>query len=286
MNSSNSVSENLREKKERKEEIAKAFREGNYSLTKSDSEIIKGVEEAVLECLNYGWEIDSILEDDKISPYEFDQISSHLEKLGEVTKKLEQNDNENTRVINKILCIFGCMKEIIREVKYTVDVKRTIHDIQEFIAVNETGYVVEEDTYLKNLEELVDCLEAKKLDSSRQISKLEREIIKAIKTIGLIEREITLNVMYIKPSFLMKEIIDSIEILRATIEPIYILIHGHYFREEIKSAKIGISLMSEDKSLNVGEAIKIRGLFNRTKGIDSLEKLNRTIKSFDSEDSD
>ena len=94
-----------------------------------------------------------------------------------------------------------------------------------------------------------------------------------------------MNVMYVKPSFYMKEIINSVEVLRATIEPIYILIKRDYFREEIKSAKIGISLMSDDKSLNVGDTIKIRGLFTRPKGVYPLEKLSRTLKIMDNDDS-
>ncbi len=284
MNTSYDVSKTFREKRQRKEEIAKSFRDSIYSLSKSNSLIIKNVEDAVLEIFNYGWEIDSMLEDDKISPYEFDQISSHLEKLGNVTRNLKKRDEENIRVMNNILSIYGCLKGIISEVQYTVDIQRTI--IPEFSAINKTGYVVQEETYLNNLEELVECLEIRKINPDDQLSKLEREIIIAINTIGMIEKEITMNVMYVKPTFYMKEIIDSVEVLRATIEPIYSLIKGHYFREEIKSAKIGISLMSEDKSLNVGDTIKIRGLFSRVKGLDSLERLSRTLKTIEADDTD
>ncbi len=284
MNPSNDISENFKEKRQRKEEIAKSFLEETYSISKSDSAIIKTVEDAVLECLNYGWEIDSMLEDDKISPYEFDQISSHLEKLGTVTKKLEENDEDNYKAVNKILMIYDCLREIISEVQYTVDVKLGLGNMP--LPKNEKGYVVEEETYLSNLEYLIENLEQRKIDSEEQISKLEREILKAIKTIGMIDKEITMNVLYIRPTFYMKEIIDSVEVLRAAIEPIHTLIKGYYFREEIKSAKIGISLMSEDKSLNVGDAIKIRGLFSRVKGLGSLEKLSRTLKTVDNENSD
>jgi len=50
MNSKYDISENFKEKRQRKEEIAKSFREEVYSLLKSDSALIKSVEDAVLEC--------------------------------------------------------------------------------------------------------------------------------------------------------------------------------------------------------------------------------------------
>ena len=286
MSSMNEINDDFKEKRKRKEEISNAFRDEIYSLSKTDSEIMKKLEDAVLECLNYGWEIDSMLEDDKITPYEFDQLSSHLEKLGEVTKQLEKDDEENTQVINRIICIFDSLKAIIKEVQYTVDIERQFFGFEEYKPINKIGYVIEEEAFLEKLEELVDCLEIRKLKQEDQISKVEREIINAIKTIGLIEKEVTLNVLYTKPSFLMKEIIYSIEVLQATITPIYSLIRGNYFREEIKSARIGISLMSEDKKLNVGEAIKIRWLFNKTPGIFPLEKLSRTLKTVDSDETE
>jgi hypothetical protein len=284
MNPNYDNTENFRVKRKRKEEIAKSFREETFSISKSDSVIIKKVEDAVLECLNYGWEIDSMLEDEKISPYEFDQISSHLEKLGDVTRNLEKNDEDNFRVMNNVLSIYDCLKGIISEIQYTEDVRPGLGNTP--IPTNKKGYVVEEESYLSNLEDLLELIKTRKIDSEDQLSKLEREIIKAIKVIGLIDEEITMNVLYIKPTFYMKEIMVSVEVLRATIEPIYTLIKGYYFREEIKSAKIGISLMSEDKSLNVGDAIKIRGLFSRPKGVDSLEKLSRTLKTIENDDSE
>ncbi len=284
MKSKHNISRNFKDKRERIKEIATSFRDEDYLLPKEDSAIIKSVEDAVLEILNYGWEIDSILEDDQITPYEFDQISSHLEKLGMVTRELEEKDEDNYRVINNIISIYDCLKDIISEIDYTVDVRAGLGNMP--IAKNEKGYMVEEETYLMNLEDLLDCIEIGKVDSEEQLSKVEREIIKAVKTIGMIEEEIVMNVLYVKPTLYMKEIMNSVEVLRLAIEPIHTLGKSYYFREEIKSAKIGISLMSEGKNLNVGDTIKIRGLFSRPKGAYSLEKLSRILKTIENENSD
>jgi hypothetical protein len=284
MKSDNIIPKDFREKRQKKEEIAKKLRDVDYSIPKEDSKVIRKIENAVLEILNYGWKIDTILEDDKISPYEFDQISSHLEKLGTVTKELEEEDEDNYRVVNNLISIFNCLSDIVRETKYIVDVKAGLGNYP--ISVDKIGYVVEEEAYLNNLEDLLDFIEIRKISDENQISKVEREIIKAIKTIGIIEQEVTMNVLYVKPTFCMKEILDSVEVLRAAIEPIHTLVKGYYFREEIKSAKIGISLMSEDKSLNVGDTIEIKGLFSRPKGVNSLEKLSRTLIEFENSDSD
>ena len=79
----------------------------------------------------------------------------------------------------------------------------------------------------------------------------------------------------------MNEILNSMEVLRALIDPIRILIDGKYFQEEIKSAKIGVALISEDKKLDIGDTIKIRGLFTKKKDANDLKKLSDTPITFD-----
>ena len=82
----------------------------------------------------------------------------------------------------------------------------------------------------------------------------------------------------------MNDLLSSTEVLRALLEPIHSLIRGKYFQEEIKSAKIGVALISEDKGLDIGDTIKIRGLLTRKKGVKNLSKLSDTLVTFYSDE--
>lgn len=262
--------------------IAKGFRREEFSLSKNESKTIRKVEEAVLECLNYGWEIDSMLEEGELSPYEFDQLSTRLDKLGLVTKQLAENHQEIAQTLNDILLIFRLLKEIVSEVEYIEDAK--INDsghVTEKSFITKTGFTIDETSYYEMLEKLDSLLEEKKTGNDvYNISKLERELNNAIKIVGKIDTEVVLNVLYLKPPVPMLEIINSIEILKATLEPIYNLIKGKYFREQIKSAKIGMDLLARNNNLNVGETIKIRGLFSRKKGLDYFEELSSVLTNY------
>ena len=258
---------------------AKGFRREEFSLSHKKSKTILKIEEAVLECLNYGWEIDSMLEEGKLSPYEFDQLSTRLDKLGLVTKQLAENHQEIAQTLNDILHIFRLLKKMITEVEYIEDAKSTDSGhISERNFITKTGFTIDETSYYEILEKLDFLLEEKKTDNDvYNISKLERELNNAIKIVGKIETDIVLNVLYLKPPAAMLEIMNSIEILKATIEPIYNLIKGKYFREQIKSAKIGMDLLARNNNLNVGDTIKIKGLFSRTKGLEYFDELSTII---------
>ena len=262
--------------------IAKGFRRDDFSLSQKKSKTIRKVEEAVLECLNYGWEIDSMLEEGELSPYEFDQLSTRLDKLGLVTKQLAETHQEIAQTLNDILKIFRIIKEMVTEVEYIEDAK--INDsghITEQSFITKTGFTIDETSYYEILEKLDSLLEEKKTDNDvYNISKLERELNNAIKIVGRIDTDIVLNVLYLKPPVLMLEIMNSVEILKATIEPIYNLIKGKYFREQIKSAKIGMDLLARNNNLNVGETIKIKGLFSRTKGLEYFDDLSTVLTNY------
>ena len=262
--------------------IAKGFRREEFSLSQKKSKTIRKVEEAVLECLNYGWEIDSMLEEGELSPYEFDQLSTRLDKLGLVTKQLAENHQEIAQTLNDLLLIFRLLKEIVTEVEYIEDAK--INDsghVTEQSFITKTGFTIDETSYYEILEKLDSLLEEKKTDNDiYNISKLERELNNAIKIVGKVDTNVVLNVLYLKPPAPMLEILNSIEILKATIEPIYNLIKGKYFREQIKSAKIGMDLLARNNNLNVGETIKIKGLFSRTKGLEYFEDLSTILTNY------
>ena len=262
--------------------IAKGFRREEFSLSQKKSKTIRKAEEAVLECLNYGWEIDSMLEEGELSPYEFDQLSTRLDKLGLVTKQLAENHQEIAQTLNDLLLIFRLLKEIVTEVEYIEDAK--INDsghVTEQSFITKTGFTIDETSYYEILEKLDSLLEEKKTDNDvYNISKLERELNNAIKIVGKVDTNVVLNVLYLKPPAPMLEILNSIEILKATIEPIYNLIKGKYFREQIKSAKIGMDLLARNNNLNVGETIKIKGLFSRTKGLEYFEDLSTILTNY------
>ena len=117
----------------------------------------------------------------------------------------------------------------------------------------------------------------------RKESKLERELLELAKIIGKLEEKHAFNSLYTSPTILMNEIISSLEILEAMIEPFYHMVKGNYYSEEISSAKIGLVLLSQNKELDVGETIKIRGLFSRKRGIEELEELSYVLRSIDAD---
>ncbi|MCG3215441.1 MAG: hypothetical protein KAS63_01915 [Candidatus Heimdallarchaeota archaeon] len=262
--------------------IAERFRGDKFSLSKDESITIRKVEEAVLECLNYGWEIDSMLEEGNLTPYEFDQLSTRLGKLGLVTKQLAENHQNISKTMNSIILMYKLLNQIVSAVEYIEDVKYNnsgLVSTQRYIT--KTGYTVDEDIYYDILEKLDSLLEEEKLDNGvYNFSKLERELNNAIKITGKIDAEVVLNVLYLKPPVPMSEILNSIEILKATIEPIYNLIKGKYFREQIKSAKIGMDLLAKDNNLNVGDTIKIKGLFSRKKGTEGFDELGTILTDY------
>jgi len=225
--------------------------------------------------MNYSWEIESVLEDEKFSPYEYDKIANHLDKLLQTTELLSENDEENIQIINKIVKSFNSIKNLIKEVGYVEDIKLR------YTPVKKTGYVIEESSYVKSINAMNSLLKINKTeDKTEKKSKLEREFINLSRFLGMANEKLVMSVIYIKPPMLMSEIKASIEIITATIEPIYQMIRGKYFREEIKSAKIGLSLLTEDKNLKIGDSVKINKLFTRKKAIGELEELSEILRSF------
>jgi len=248
------------DKLKKMKEIAKNFREENFSLFLDESTKLKNLEDKVLECTNYGWQIDSMLEDDVITSYEFEQISTHLEKINDITSKLAENHKENTKLFNKILKIYHLLSSLVHEINLNSNSKQLI-------------YVIEENMFCEILEEIREYFTKDVSQSRNDISKIEREIINLTKIVGSIEKEIVLNVLYFKPTIVMDEILNTLEVLRVLLEPIHALLKGRYFREELKTAKIGLELISDDKNLQIGETIKIRGLFSAA-GISELEEIS------------
>lgn len=288
MNSNNSLSDTLDERINKLEEtraIAAKFRDGQLSFDLDESAVLKHVEEAVLEFVNYGWEIDSMLEDGKLSLREVDLITDYLDKMIDVTSKLINKHQKNVLVVNKVISVCQALKRLVSEIEYLTDIEYQETETTEIRTFSkETGYTIYESDYFEILEELKDILVDNITIKDRKISKLEREIINAIEFIGRIEENIVLNVLYLKPPILMNEILNSTEILRALLDPIHSLISGKYFQEEIKSAKIGVALISENKSLDIGDAVKIRDLFTKKRGAEDLSKLSDSLLTFDSDE--
>ena len=282
MNKDQNPSEVLEERLEKLEEvnrITRTFVERNIALPLNESEVLLDLEEAVLECMNYGWEIESALEDEKLSPYEYDKIANHLDKLLLTTNQLSENDKENILILNKIVKSFNSIKDLIKEVEYVEDVHSVLGQYP--TPDKKIGYVIEETRYIDAINAMNSLLKISKSEkTTEKKSKLERELINLSKFLGLANEKLVMNVIYTKPPILMSEIKASLEIITATIEPIYEMIRGKYFREEIKSAKIGLSLLAEDKNLKIGDSVKINRLFSRKKTIGELEELSEILRSF------
>ena len=282
MNKDNNPSEVLEERLEKLEEInriTRTFVERNIVLPLNESEVLLDLEETVLEAINYGWEIESVLEDEKLSPFEYDKIANHLDKLLITTNQLSENDKENILILNKLVKGFNSIKNLIKEVEYVEDVHSVLGQYP--TPDKKTGYVIEETRYIEAINAMNSLLKISKAEKTiEKKSKLERELINLSKFLGLANEKLVMNVIYTKPPILMSEIKASLEIITATIEPIYEMIRGKYFREEIKSAKIGLSLLAEDKNLKIGDSVKINRLFSRKKAIGELEELSEILRSF------
>ncbi len=258
--------------------ISKNLQREDISLPPNESRILLEFEEAVLECLNYGWEIDSMLEDENLSPYEYDQLVSRLEKLSEVIDVLIERHKDNVKTLNKVISVFKILKGLIKEIQFVEDL--VIILTKTYTMEKKTGYTIEEGDYLAALESLDSLVVKSKTNiEEKKESKLEREILELAKTIGKLEERHAFNTLYTSSTILMNEIISSLEILEAMIEPFYHMIKGNYYSEEISSAKIGLVLLSQNKELDVGETIKIRGLFSRKRGIEELEELSDVLRS-------
>ena len=246
-------------------EIAVTFREENLSLPLEESKKLKELEETVLECTNYGWQIDSMLEDEVISPYEYEQISMHLEKINDLTLKLAENHKENARILNKILKLYRLLRNLIKEVNLNSETKEVV-------------YVIEENSCCEVLEEMIKHFSKDVHNTLERSSRIERELINLIKVVGSIENEVVLNVLYFSPTTVMDELFNTLEVLRILLEPIHTLLKARYFREELKTAKIGLELISDDETLQVGETLKIRGLFSSKKtGTSELEEISEIL---------
>ncbi len=282
MNKDYTPSEVLEERLEKLEEVNKitrTFTERDIVLPLNESKVLLDLEEVVLESINYGWEIEAVLEDEKLSPYEYDKIANHLDKLLQTTDQLSENDSENILVLNKIVKGFNSIKNLIKEVEYVEDVHSVLGQYP--TPDKKTGYVIEESRFIKAINAMNSLLKINKSEkTTEKKSKLERELINLSKFLGLANEKLIMNVIYIKPPMLMSEIKASLEIITATIEPIYEMIKEKYFREEIKSAKIGLSLLAEDKNLKIGDSVKINRLFTRKKAIGELEELSEILRSF------
>ena len=263
-------------------DISKKLQRDDISLPANESRILLDFEEAVLECMNYGWEIDSMLEDENLSPYEYDQLVSRLEKLSEVIDILLEKHKNNVETLNKVISIYKILKSLIKEIQFVEDI--VIILTKTYTVEKKTAYTINENEYLVALEALDSFFKKSKIKAEeRKESKLERELLELAKIIGKLEEKHAFNSLYTSPTILMNEIISSLEILEAMIEPFYHMVKGNYYSEEISSAKIGLVLLSQNKELDVGETIKIRGLFSRKRGIEELEELSYVLRSIDAD---
>ena len=83
--------------------IAESFRNENYGFSKIESAILLNLESSLFKCLDSGWEIDNILEDGELSPFEFDQLSINVNQIDENITFLSEKHKENIEIVNKII---------------------------------------------------------------------------------------------------------------------------------------------------------------------------------------
>ena len=258
--------------------IAQNFRTGNYGFSKGESATFLNLESTLFECLDYSWEIDNILEDGELTPFEFDQLSMYISKIDEVTINLSKRHKENKEIVNKIASFHRAVGRLAKENYYYVDSKVVLQPYQR---EKKKVYSFEEASFYRSLKELNNMLVKKKtIEDKNEISKIERETRCLAKILGSMEEKIAFNTLYNKPTLLIKAFQTSLEIIEVTIMPIYELIRSSYYREKIQGAKEGLAKLAESEDFAVGKTISIKGLFKRKGVIGDIEELSYLLKGF------
>ncbi len=257
--------------------IAERFRSENYGFSKVESEILLNLESSLFKCQDSGWEIDNILEDGELTPFEFDQLSMHVNQIDENITFLSEKHKENIETVNKIIHFHNKVEGLIEESYYT-KVNQKLSKIQR---TNHRTYLIDETSFYDGIKAMNNILQKKKAsDENDEISKLEREIICLAKIFGTMEEKVIFNILYTKPTLILKTFRTSLEIIEATIMPIYELIKESYYLDKIQSAKEGLAKIAETEDFDIGNTISIKGLFTRKRGISKIEELSDVLKSF------
>jgi hypothetical protein len=277
-NSLNQDSEKYSEGIEDVSIIAESFRSEKYGFPKAESEILLNLESSLFKCQDSGWEIDNILEDGELSPFEFDQLSMNVNQIDENITFLSENHKKNIETVNKIIHFYNEVEGLIKESYYTKVIQKSgkIHRTD-----NHRTYSIDEASFYNGIKALNNILQKKKSsDESGEISKLEREIACLAKTLGTIEQKVVFNVLYTKPTQILKTYKTSLEIIEATIMPLYELIKESYYLDKIQGAKEGLAKIAENEDFDIGNTISIKGLFSRKRGLSEIEELSYVLKSF------
>lgn len=257
--------------------IAERFRSVNYGFSKAETEILLNLESSLFKCQDSGWEIDNILEDGELTPFEFDQLSMHVNQIDETITFLSEKHKENIEAVNKIIHFYNKVEGLITESYYT----KVIQKLSKIQRTNHKTYSIDETLFYDGVKALNNILQKKKVSSENgEMSKLEREISCLAKTLGDMEQKVVFNVLYTKLTLILKTFKTSLEIIEATIIPIYELIKESYFLEKIQGAKEGLAKIAENENFDIGNTISIKGLFNRKRGINKIEELSYVLKSF------
>ena len=275
-NFSDSINDTLNELEELKQKAEKLQRE-ELSLTTEFSSNLLRLEKSLLECMNCGWEIDSILEDDEISPFEFEKLVENISNLSFITDELSKNHPENAKTINEVVDIYMVLHQIISKIKYVSEITSGYQGSKHYH--KERGYTVFE----TKLHEAINFLSYLLLDhdkktSKREISKIERELINTARVVGLIFDRVALNSVYLEPTGLMTEVLNAADVLKTTIEPIHSLVKERYYLEEIQKAQETVDKLSKEEGLKFGDTLEIKGLFNRIKMVGALEEISEIFR--------
>ncbi|MHA1345751.1 MAG: hypothetical protein ACTSVO_14240 [Candidatus Heimdallarchaeaceae archaeon] len=257
-------------------DIAECFRNENYGFSKAESEILLDLESSLFKCLDSGWEIDNILEDGELSPFEFDQLSINVNQIDENITFLSEKHKENIETVNKIIHFYNEVEGLIKESYYS----KVIQKPGKITSVKQKTYSIDETSFYDGIKALNNILQKKKAsDEISNTSKLEREITCLAKIFGTMEEKVAFNILYTKPTLILKTFRTSLEIIEATIMPIYELIKESYYLDKIQGAKEGLAKIAETEDFDIGNTISIKGLFNRKRGISEIEELSDVLKS-------
>ncbi|MCK5140643.1 MAG: hypothetical protein KAQ70_00465 [Candidatus Heimdallarchaeota archaeon] len=257
--------------------IAESFRNENYGFSKIESAILLNLESSLFKCLDSGWEIDNILEDGELSPFEFDQLSINVNQIDENITFLSEKHKENIEAVNKIIHFYNKVEDLIKESYYS----EALQKHGKITAVKHKMYSIDETSFYEGIKALNNILQKKKASSeSDEISKLEREISCLAKIFGTMEEKVVFNILYTKPTLILKTFRTSLEIIEATIMLIYELIKESYYLDKIQAAKEGLAKIAETEDFDIGKTISIKGLFTRKRGISRIEELSDVLKSF------
>ena len=254
-------------------QLSKQFQEG-VSFSPPISQLLNELHAGYYLFLSHGKSIEEILQDNIISPFEYDKIVTHISAIEEQSRKLFEKHNEIKYTINIIVDIINFCGRMLEKIRYVTDVGWVLGRPDPDFS---SGYSVSSSYYTKLVEELNKLLIGKIDKKTQQTTILEQLITQLAKLVGYLKEWTVFDIIYrLEPQF-FTTITEIRKQLKYQLMPIYDMINEDYYKKQIDDARKGLELLSNKEELRIGNNIKIRGAFGIKKGAAELADLARKL---------